>query len=101
MSFKHNKATDRLFQVIMNLNSLDECYDFFTDICTVKELQDMSQRLSCAILLGKGASYQNISNEIGLSAATIGRVSRCLNYGSGGYERALEIIKENNIDEEV
>ena len=94
MSTLHNESTDRLFKVIMNLETLDECYDFFSDVCTVKEILDMSQRLDTAFLLESGASYQEITKEIGISTATIGRVSRCLNYGSGGYKRAIE--KEKN-----
>ena len=84
----------------MNLGSVDECYDFFSDICTVKELQDITQRLNCALLLDKGVSYQNITKEIGISTATIGRVSRCLNYGSDGYKKAIEYIKDQHLDEE-
>lgn len=91
-----NESIDQLFNVIMNLKSVDECYDFFADVCTVKELQDMAQRLDVAIMLDNGISYQNITKETGVSAATIGRVSRCLNYGSGGYRKALDEIKKNN-----
>lgn len=78
----------------MDLSSVDEFYDFFTDVCTVKELQDMAQRLQIAIMLDKGISYQNITKETGVSAATIGRVSRCLNYGSGGYRSVIDRMKE-------
>jgi len=85
-----NSSIDRLFEVIMKLSSTEECYDFFSDVCTVKELKDMAQRLDTAFLLDEGVSYQNITKEIGVSAATIGRVSRCLNYGSGGYRRAID-----------
>ncbi len=88
-----NSSIDRLFDVIMNLRSTEECYDFFTDVCTVKELQDMAQRLDTAFLLDEGVSYQNITSQIGVSAATIGRVSRCLNYGSGGYKNAIDSYK--------
>lgn len=94
MSTLHNESTDRLFKVIMSLETLDECYDFFSDVCTVKEILDMSQRLDTAFLLESGASYQEITKEVGISTATIGRVSRCLNYGSGGYKKAIE--KEKN-----
>ena len=89
-----NSSIDRLFDVIMNLKSEEECYNFFSDVCTVKEIQDMAQRLDTAILLDNGVSYQNITKEIGVSAATIGRVSRCLNYGSGGYRNAIDSMKE-------
>ncbi len=82
-------SIDRLFEAVMQLSSIEECYDFFEDICTVKELLDMSKRLDAAVLLSEGRSYQQIVEETGLSTATIGRVSRCLNYGQGGYVRAI------------
>lgn len=86
----HTEATDRLFRAILELKTVDECYDFFEDICTIKELQDMSQRLEVAGLLHEGQSYVQISAKTGASTATIGRVNKCLNYGSGGYRRALQ-----------
>lgn len=89
-----SKSMDRLFQSILNLQSLDECYAYFEDLCTVKELQDMSQRLDTAILLAQGYSYQRIAEEVDVSTATIGRVSKCLNYGSGGYRAAIEKLEE-------
>ena len=89
-----NESIDLLLNTIMDLSSVDEFYDFFTDVCTVKELQDMAQRLQIAIMLDKGISYQNITKETGVSAATIGRVSRCLNYGSGGYRSVIDRMKE-------
>ncbi len=90
----HNESIDRLFKSILNLDSVEECYDFFLDICTIKEIQDMAQRLDVAILLDKKTSYQNITSQTGVSTATIGRVSRCLNYGSGGYRKAIDKLKE-------
>ena len=90
----HSESIDRLFQSILNLESIDECYTYFEDLCTIKELQDMAQRLDTAILLSKGYSYQKITDEIDISTATIGRVSKCLNYGSGGYRLAIEKLKE-------
>ena len=82
-------SIDRLFEAVMQLSSTEECYDFFEDICTVKELLDMSKRLDAAVLLSEGRSYQQIVEATGLSTATIGRVSRCLNYGQGGYVKAI------------
>jgi TrpR-related protein YerC/YecD len=81
---------DRLFQTIVALNSVEECYAYFEALCTIKELQDMAQRLDTAILLSKGESYQRISQQVKVSTATIGRVSKCLNYGKGGYRTAIE-----------
>ena len=86
----HSASIDRLFRSILQLETIEDCYRFFTDICTIKEIQDMAQRLDTAILLSQGMNYQNISKEVGISTATICRVSRCLNYGSGGYRAAIE-----------
>ena len=91
---KRNASMDRLFQTFLNLGSIDECYAYFEDLCTIKELNDMSQRLDAAILLNQGLSYQKIMEQVAISTATIGRVSRCLNYGTGGYKAAIERLKE-------
>lgn len=90
----HTQSIDRLFDTIVNLKTREECRDYFEDICTIKEIQDMAQRLDTAILLSQGCSYQKIAQEVGVSTATIGRVSRCLNYGSGGYRTAIKRISE-------
>ena len=89
-----NESVDRLFQTMLNLKTIEECYEYFSDICTIKEVQDMAQRLDTAILLDQGMSYQKITEEIDVSTATIGRVSKCLNYGSGGYKKAIDKLKE-------
>lgn len=85
-----SESLDRLMEVIATLQTKEECRIFFEDICTVKELLDMAQRLDVAILLRKGVNYQTISQQVNVSTATISRVSRCLNYGSGGYAKALD-----------
>jgi len=85
-----SESVDRLFRTILNLETVEECYEYFEDICTIKEILDMSQRLDTAILLSKGLSYQKIAEEVDVSSATICRVSKCLNYGSGGYRKAIE-----------
>lgn len=92
MSDYHNKSTDNLFTVISGIRTVEDCYAFFEDLCTIKEIQDMAQRLETAILLSKGENYQNISQKVGVSSATISRVNRCLNYGSGGYRAAINEI---------
>ena len=89
-----NESIDRLFQSFLNLETIDECYAYFEDLCTVKELLDMAQRLDTAILLSEGNSYQRIMEQVDISTATIGRVSKCLNYGSGGYLQAINKLKE-------
>ncbi len=93
-----NESIDNLFKVILNLKSIDECYDFFEDLCTVKEILDMAQRFETAVLLNDGCSYQKISENIGISTATISRVNRSLNYGSGGYKKAIKSLGEGNND---
>ena len=91
---KRSKAMDRLFQSFLKLETVDECYAYFEDLCTIKELNDMAQRLEVAILLSKGLSYQKITEQVDVSTATIGRVSKCLNYGPGGYKTTLKKLEE-------
>lgn len=93
MANLHSASIDRLFKAILNLETTEDCYNFFEDVCTIKELQDMAQRLDVAFLLTEGLNYQKISQEVNVSTATISRVSKCLNYGSGGYRSAIEQIK--------
>ena len=93
MKFR-SESVDRLFQTFLNLETLEECYAYFEDICTVKEILDMAQRLETAILLSEGYSYQKIMEKVEISTATIGRVSKCLNYGTGGYETTIKKLKE-------
>ncbi len=89
----NKKSIEQLFNVILSLDSVEECYKFFEDICTVKELQDMGQRLDIALLLNEGKNYNVVSEEIGASSATISRVNKCLLYGCGGYGLAIKKIK--------
>ncbi|MBQ3064199.1 MAG: hypothetical protein IJC99_05305 [Clostridia bacterium] len=89
-----NESFDRLFEAILSLDSLEECYRFFEDICTVKELCEIAQRLDVAKYLAAGKNYQEISGLTGASTATISRVSKCLNYGSGGYALVINKTKE-------
>lgn len=95
MHHMESASLDRLFTVISQLEDKEECRRFFDDICTVKELLDMAQRLDVAVLLRQGVNYQTISQQVGVSTATISRVSRCLNYGSGGYAHALDKLEED------
>ncbi len=88
-----SKSIDRLFEVILSLESVEDCYLFFEDLCTIKELEDMAQRLDTAILLNEGENYQTICQKIGISTATISRVSKCLKYGDG-YRYALDKLAE-------
>ncbi len=87
-----------LFEAILRLENVEECAAFFEDLCTIRELQDISQRLKVAAMLDGGKNYKEISEGTGASTATISRVNRCLNYGSGGYRGALDKMpkKEEN-----
>ena len=89
----HSSSIEQLYQAITNIRSVEECRGFFEDICTIKELLDMSQRLDTAVLLSKGVSYQKIAEQVSVSTATIGRVSKCLNYGTGGYATAISRLE--------
>ena len=88
-----NKETDRLFEAFLSLRNVDEFYDLFEDLCTVKEIRDMTQRLQVASLLREGKSYQKVSELTSVSSATISRVKRCLDYGTGGYAAVLERLE--------
>ena len=81
---------DSLFNAVLRLNNIEECRNFFEDICTIKELQDMLQRVEVAKLLRAKNNYQEVSKKTGASTATISRVNKCLNYGKGGYQLVLE-----------
>jgi len=94
MDFR-NSQINSLYEAILELRTVEECQNFFEDLCTIKELQDMSQRLEAAKKLYEGENYLSISSSVGISTATISRVSRCLNYGNGGYITAIERLKEN------
>ncbi|MCR5484355.1 MAG: hypothetical protein K6F09_02055 [Clostridiales bacterium] len=87
-----NPETDRLFEAILALKDEEECYKFFDDICTVKEIHDIAQRLEVASLLKKGETVAVIALKTGTSTTTVSRVNRCLHYGSGGYNMILDRI---------
>lgn len=87
-------SLDFLFKAILSLENIEECYDFFDDLCTISELKAMSQRLQVAKMLKNHHVYSDIVNETGASTATISRVNRCLNYGSDGYGIALDRIEK-------
>ena len=86
--------TDRLFEAIRSLKTEEDCYRFFDDLCTIGELQAMTQRLEVARLLRAGKTFTQVSEEPGVSSATITRVNKCLAYGTGGYELALDRCKK-------
>ena len=86
----HTKDTDQLFEAILTLKTVDECYKFFEDVCTVKEIKEISQRLKAAKMLKNGENYAVVGKETGMSTATISRVNKCLEYGTGGYDMVFE-----------
>ena len=83
------------FKAVLSLKTVEECAAFFDDVCTIQELEALAQRLEVAIRLKEGESYLDINKNIGASTATISRVSKYLNYGSGGYDIAIESIKND------
>ena len=88
------KRLEQLYQAVLTLKTPQECALFFQDICTVKELQALGQRLEVARLLAGGSNYNEIEASTGASSATISRVNKCLLHG-GGYAIALERMKED------
>lgn len=98
MSKLQHPAKDHLFEAILTLKTVGECYRFFEDACTIKEIQEIAQRFEVARLLAEGKSYPVIHEETGASTATICRVNKCLQYGDGGYRTALERLKEGQHD---
>ena len=84
-----NADSDALFSAILSLKTVEECYCFFEDALTAKEISEIAQRWKAARMLRAGASYQEVSSETGMSTATISRVSKALERGAGGYKLAL------------
>jgi TrpR-related protein YerC/YecD len=76
------------------LENEEECESFLADICTYQELESLAQRLQVALMLDEGKSYLEVNKETGVSTATIGRVSRSLQYGQGGYKTVLDRLKK-------
>ena len=83
------EAVDQLFDAILCLQSKEECYNFFEDLCTVNELLSLSQRLAVATMLRDGKTYMDIAEKTGASTATISRVNRSLSYGCDGYKQVF------------
>ena len=95
-----NKQTDNLFDIISKLKTRQECYDFFEDLCTIKEILDMSKRFEAAVLLDKNESYNDIIKKIGISTATLSRINKSLQYGTGGYKAAIDNINKTKKSED-
>lgn len=89
---------DRLFNGILTLRDLDECYAFFEDLCTIPELKEMSRRMMAARMLRENKVYSEIAEITGLSTATISRVNRALKYGNDGYTTVFSRLEEEKDD---
>lgn len=90
-----DEKLDSLFEAILKLETIEECYNFFDDLCTITEIKSICQRFDVAKMLDKKSVYTDIEKETGASSATISRVNRCLTYGSGGYRLILDRLKES------
>lgn len=90
MSKLQSKETDLLFNSILELQTLEDVYNFFEDLCTIKEIEAMSQRILAAKRLLEGKTYEQITEETKISSTTLSRVSTCIRYGTGGYKKVLE-----------
>ncbi|MDF2673743.1 MAG: TrpR-like protein YerC/YecD [Clostridiales bacterium] len=95
-----NEDIDFLFETILTLKNMDECYRFFEDLCTINEIQSMAQRMQVASMLRKRRTYIDIAHTTGASTATISRVNRSLSYGNEGYKLVFERLRENQQCEE-
>jgi TrpR-related protein YerC/YecD len=84
---RRNQTTDALFDAILSLETREECYNFFEDLCTVKEISDMAQRLEAAKMLLDGRTYDQIVKAVEIS------INRCIQYGSGGYRETIEKVR--------
>ena len=94
------QTMDSLFQAIMQLETIEECSNFFEDLCTISELRAMEQRFQVAAMLDEGRIYSDIAKETGASPATISRVNKCLTYGSDGYRVVLDRMKHTEAKDE-
>lgn len=88
------QKSDLLYKAILKLETEEECYNFFQDLCTISEMRSMEQRFEVATLLNNGMIYNEILEKTGASSATISRVNRSLQYGSGGYSIVFDRMKE-------
>lgn len=86
--------TNHMFDAILCLETIEECYSFFEDLCTVNELISLSQRFEVASMLTEQKTYQEIAEQAGASTATISRVNRSLHYGNDGYDMVFRRLKQ-------
>ena len=95
MAHPENYKTENLYKVLSKIDTPEEAKLFLEDLCTIREILDMADRFEGARLLSEGKNYKEISSNIGLSSATLSRINKCLQYGDGGYKKALELLKRN------
>ena len=95
---KHSDPESELYHAILKLRDLNECYDFFTDLCTFSELKAMEQRFELAKLLNDGLIYNDILEKTGASSATISRVNRSLNYGTDVYHMIFDRLDKEDME---
>lgn len=91
-----DELIDKLFEAILLLENIEECYNFFEDVSTIAEMKALAQRLEVARMLKEKKTYTEISDHTGASTATISRVNRCLHYGADGYNTILERLEKRN-----
>lgn len=96
----HTESVDQLFDAVLSLQNREECYRFFEDLCTVKELLSLSQRLEVASMLRSDRTYLEIGEKTGASTATISRVNRSLSYGEDGYQLVFERLGAGGAEQE-
>lgn len=91
----HTEAVKHLFEAVLQLENVEECYQFFEDMCTINELLSLSQRFEVAKMLTENKTYLEIAEQTGASTATISRVNRSLNYGNDGYQMVFSRMEKN------
>ena len=92
----HREQMDLLVKALLSLENEEECEQLLSDLCTIREMQDLAQRIEVARLLRAQMTYNDIAQATGASTATISRVNRCLLYGAGGYARILSRLEEKH-----
>lgn len=100
IKIKRSPDMDALFQAILTLKDMDECYSFFSDLLTVQEVGAIAQRMQVARMLAEGNTYESIRRQVPVSSSTITRINTELRYGSGGYQMVLERLYPNQANPE-
>ena len=94
---RRDEIKDYLFEAVLTLETIEDCYNFFDDLCTIKEIEEMAKRMCGAKMLDDDKVYTEITEKTGLSTATISRINRCLKYGSDGYSTAIKRLNEKGV----